>query len=113
METVETEFSYVGNRTAKRGTGLPTQTHVTIDGSYFTLVDIIHHHGNSANSGHYTCTLFYNDKILHCNVVITESSDSRSVHSSMPNILVKSRRCIYIQTSGGTTFILPIGIIME
>ena len=86
-------FSYVGNRTVKSDTGLPIQTRVNIDGSYFTLVGIIHHHGNSANSGHYTCTLFYNDKIFHCNdMMITESSDSKSVHSATPYILVYSRR---------------------
>ena len=71
---------------------------------------IIHHHGNSAYSVRYTCTLFCNDKIFHCNgMMITESSDSRSVHSTMPYILyIVGDEFIY--KVEGTSF---IGIIME
>ena len=69
-------FAYVDGRTIKRDIDVPIQTHVSIDGSNFTLIGIIHHHGNSANSGHYTCTLIHDSMVFDCNDrMITRSSN--------------------------------------
>ena len=82
-------FAYVGGRTIKSKSLVPIQTRVSMDGHCFTLVGIIHHHGDSANSGHYTCTLFHNDNVFQCNdMMITESSGFEFVHSATSYILV-------------------------
>ena len=82
-------FTYVHGRTIKNNIVVPIQARVSVDGNCFTLVGIIHHHGSSANSGHYTCTLFHDGKVFHCNdMMITESSAFEFVHSDTPYILV-------------------------
>ena len=81
---------------------------------FLTLVGIINHHGNSAYSVHYTCTLFCNDKIFHCNdMMITESSDSRSVHSAMPYILYTVGGQFIYRVEGYYFYWNNNGIIME
>ena len=82
-------FSYVAGRIVKCNIDVPIQTRVNVNDKYFTLVGIIHHHGISANSGHYTCTLIYNDRVFYCNdMMITESSVFEVVHAGTPYILV-------------------------
>ena len=84
-------FTYVGVGTIKNNIVVPVQAQVSVDGNCLTLVGIIHHHGSSANSGHYTCTLFHNGKVFHCNdMMITESSGFEFVHSATPYIMVYS-----------------------
>ena len=82
-------FTYVGGGTIKNNIVVPIQAQVGVDSNCLTLVGIIHHHGNSANSGHYTCTLFHNGKVFHCNdMMITESVGFEFVRSATPYILV-------------------------
>ena len=54
----------------------------------FRLLGIIDHLGCSANSGHYTSTLFRNDSSFHCNdQVITESAGVTGGYSSTVNMV--------------------------
>ena len=82
-------FSYVFGKIVKNKTGILIQTHVSVDGAGYSLLGIIHHHGGSACSGHYTSTLFHDDIIFDCNdMMITESSNFTPIHSTTAYILV-------------------------
>ena len=82
-------FSYVGNRTVKSNLCIPVQTQITVDATYFELVSIMHHHGNGAGSGHYTSTLFHDDKVFDCNdMMIIESSSYQLADSATSYMMV-------------------------
>ena len=82
-------FAYVGSKTVKNNTPVPVQAHVSVDGTSYSLVGIIHHHGGGANSGHYTSTLFNENIFFDCNdMMITESSHFKNTYSDTAYIMV-------------------------
>ena len=74
---------YRRGRSVKYHTPTVVQPVVEIQQYRFRLLGIIDHLGCSANSGHFTSTLFRNDSSCHCNdQVITESADVTGGYSS-------------------------------
>ena len=66
---------YMRGRSVKQHIPIAVQPVVEMQQYRFRLLGIIDHLGCSANSGHYTSTLFRNDSSFHCNdQVITESA---------------------------------------
>ena len=60
-------FLQLDGRVVKNRSHVQFHTNITeIFGSY-QLLGVIHHHGTSLNSGHYTNTIYINDMFYSCN----------------------------------------------
>ena len=80
----------------------------------FRLLGIIDHFGCSANSGHYTSTLFRNDSSFHCNnQVITESAGVQGGFSSTDIydvLCIEQLRCSSVGIFGPVVFMDKFGV---
>ena len=82
MIVVINRFIYVSEMASKDNNPVPLEGVVEIDKHKFILNAIIHHHGVSLRSGHYTTSIIDQNMLHYCDDEKVSSTPMSSVHDS-------------------------------